>query len=728
MRRLIKILAWLVGGLALLAVGLAILITLVVDPNSYKPEIAALVEKQTGRRLSIQGDLELTFFPRLGVRAQGVALSNPPGFGDSDMLTVAQVEVRASLMPLLSRRFEADTIVVKEPAVHLIVESDGTTNWQDLTQPSEPEAREPRPAGAMAALAIQGIDLEKGRLIWEDRQAGARYVVDNIELDVGEVLSQRPAALSLGLTVDSEALEQQVDLKVESQITLDLDSETLVLSDARLTSGYGPVVSAQARIGSVRYELNAMRIEVSQADVDIRYTGPQIDGTVTSVLKTDVTADIGAQKIAAPGFYVEVDGLPLEGDVELSNFLGDAVYRGSVRSEDFRPADLLRKLDVDYRPTDPEALGSAALSVNFEGTTDSVRLQDLKIRLDETNVDGFVDVESFDPPGYRFEINIDEIDVDRYAPADDGAASEAGAAMVVLPVGLLRGLTANGRARIGSARASGIRATDVEIGVASSDQGLSVKPISAALYGGTLQGEMRFIEKEGAARLRIEQVMNQVQMSGLLTDAGVTDRVSGKGRLELDVVALELNGEPKTKGIARFHFFDGAIKGLNLRKLYLQARRIYNERKGREEAVEMDDRDEFSFTELKGTLEFDERTARNDDLDVKSPLFRINGRGQADLAANRLDYLLLANVVESAKGQGGEELTELKGVTIPIRIRGPLDAPVYALDVEAILKLALKQQVEKEVEKKLGEKLDEKLGEDMKEQLGDQLQKLFKVN
>ena len=162
--------------------------------------------------------------------------------------------------------------------------------------------------------------------------------------------------------------------------------------------------------------------------------------------------------------------------------------------------------------------------------------------------------------------------------------------------------------------------------------------------------------------------------------------------------------------------------------IYLQAREIYNQRKGREEEIESDDREEFRFTEMTGTLEFNERTATNDDLDIKSPLFRITGRGKADLAANLLDYLLLATVVESAKGQGGEELAELRGVTLPIRIGGGLDSPVYTLDVATILKSTLQRQVEKEVEEKLEEKLQEKLGDELQDQLGNELKKLFKIN
>jgi|GEM_PF-5192042 len=963
MKTVLKVLAWFIGGLALLAIGLAIFITLVVDPNEYKPQIASIVEQQVGRKLSIEGDLELTFFPWLGVRTENVALSNPPGFDDESMLTIAQVEIRARLMPLLRKQFEADTIVLRDPSVHLIVDSEGTTNWQDLVKPAEGDAtvKEPSdPAAAMAALAVQGIDLKGGKLIWDDRQSGSRFAVENIDLDVGEVLSQKPVDLALVLSFDSDELEQPVDLKLDSQITLALEDGTLTLSQARMESGYGalsagmetdltadiengqvevgktavrfvygdagkmtggfesmnydlnqasvrtdtlslsgsyvdqalgqPVTaevltrfaadlagqtielddarvsanygsaaSADARFETLRYdlarssaEINRLdlagsysddripqplsvkmqgdaavnlveqlarligsqvhleygslgsadigfddmlyrfensTLDVTEADLTGNYAGPEIEQPLALKMKggvkwdigrmiaeladmngtaeygtvgrtdfaagfvtydqgrnlidakavelegkyeqhdfrgafSELAADIVGQSLNAPGFDLLVDGVPAKGNLKVSNFLGDAVYSGSVQASDFSPADLIGRLGAEFKTSDPKALRSAALSTNFKGSLNNIRLDELSARLDETQLKGFVEVENFARPAYRFDIDVDGIDVDRYAPVDEGRASEAGAAIVVLPVGLFRGVGANGQLRIGSLRASGVSATDIDIGVESSEEGMTVKPLNAALYGGELEGEMRFTEKDGVARLEIKQSMDRVQVGSLLADTGVTDRISGTGRLDLDVVATEAEGEPRTRGLARFHFFDGAIKGFDLRKIYLQAKRIYNDRKGREEEVETDDREEFRFTEMTGTLEFDEKLASNDDLEVKSPLFRINGRGQADLSANRLDYLLLATVVESTKGQGGEELSELKGVTLPIRISGSLDAPSYTLDVAEILKLALRRRVEKEVEKKV----QEKLGDELQEKLGDELQKLLKIN
>ena len=212
----------------------------------------------------------------------------------------------------------------------------------------------------------------------------------------------------------------------------------------------------------------------------------------------------------------------------------------------------------------------------------------------------------------------------------------------------------------------------------------------------------------------------RVEIGPLLKDTGVTDRFDGKGHLILDVETAEVGDELSTKGSAQIRIFDGTIKGLNLRELYLQAKQIYNQRRGKEQAVATDDREEFRFTELTGTLLFDDVQAANDDLYVKSPLFRITGEGQANLSTNELDYLINTTVVETAKGQGGEELVELKGINIPIRVSGNLDSPVYQLDVVKFAQGLAQERMEREVEK-----LEEKLEKKIQQKLGEQLKKLF---
>jgi AsmA protein len=95
-----------------------------------------------------------------------------------------------------------------------------------------------------------------------------------------------------------------------------------------------------------------------------------------------------------------------------------------------------------------------------------------------------------------------------------------------------------------------------------------------------------------------------------------------------------------------------------------------------------------------------------------------------DLPAEAVDYLLTTTLVAVPRGQSGEDLEDLMGVPIPIRIHGPLGKPRYALDMKAVLEAAARGKVKEKVEA-VEEKLKEKLEKKVPGLKGLDLKKLF---
>ena len=115
----IKFLIWLILVLVVIVVGGVLVATNLIDPNDYKPQISKLVEQKTGRQLSLEGDLQLTFFPWVGVETGKVALSNAPGFGEQPMIEMDNAGIKVNWMPLLKKQVEVDTVVLDAPRIVL---------------------------------------------------------------------------------------------------------------------------------------------------------------------------------------------------------------------------------------------------------------------------------------------------------------------------------------------------------------------------------------------------------------------------------------------------------------------------------------------------------------------------------------------------------------------------------------------------------------------------------
>ena len=131
MKRVFTFLGALIG-LALTAVMALAIGLLVFDPNENKDWIARKFQEQTGRELSLDDNLELSFYPWLGLRAERVAVGNAVGFSDAPLLAANELAFRIKLLPLLSGRYEIDTVTVDGLRVSLEVAGNGLDNWSSL--------------------------------------------------------------------------------------------------------------------------------------------------------------------------------------------------------------------------------------------------------------------------------------------------------------------------------------------------------------------------------------------------------------------------------------------------------------------------------------------------------------------------------------------------------------------------------------------------------------------
>jgi AsmA protein len=135
----------------LLAIGAAVVL---IDPNAYKAQIAAMVKQRTGRDLAIGG--RITILPSLTptIQADDLTLSNAPGGSQPVMVSVGHVEAEIALLPLFAHRLVINRLVLIRPRILLETAANGAPNWVFQPAPSTGVAA-PAP-GPTAATATAG--------------------------------------------------------------------------------------------------------------------------------------------------------------------------------------------------------------------------------------------------------------------------------------------------------------------------------------------------------------------------------------------------------------------------------------------------------------------------------------------------------------------------------------------------------------------------------------------
>ncbi len=195
MKKAIKIVAIVLGIVILGVVLLAIAVPLLIDPNDYKDELVQAVKENTGRELKVEGDIDLSIFPWLGVEMDRVELANASGFGEEPFAQVASAGVKVKVLPLLSREVVVDTIHLDGLRLNLVKNRAGKTNWDDLMAPDTPASPDEPSGVGIAALTVGGINIRDGEISWRDDKEGGRYALHKLRLTSGKIVPGEPVDL-----------------------------------------------------------------------------------------------------------------------------------------------------------------------------------------------------------------------------------------------------------------------------------------------------------------------------------------------------------------------------------------------------------------------------------------------------------------------------------------------------------------------------------------------------
>jgi AsmA protein len=694
--KVIKLAFWLLGLLVAIVVAASAALVLYFNPNDYRGQIATVVKERTGRELQIDGDIHLSLFPWLGVTVGRMDLGNAPGFGPEPLARVDSAAIKVKALPLLRKEVVLDTIAIRGLTLNLAVDRAGRNNWQLMERAPESQrepaaARHVQAGRGLAAFAIAGLDIRDGRIRWQDARDGASAALEEVRLHSTKLAAGLPFDFEASAQLKSSRPDLGGDLRLASRATFSPDSSRYRFE--------GLAFGAQLR-GPV-FPNQHMDVEV----------------------KANVAGDLKSQTLEVSELQAHIWNLGLTGGVKGTQVLSAPRVEGNLDVASFDPRATLEALGRPAPATsDAGVLRRASAQLSFQGTPAALTVAPLNVRLDDTALQGELQVRDLTHPAATFKLAIDAIDLDRYLPpADSGAAgvrppkgAPAGPvleAAALLPVDVLRTLDLRGELTVGRLKAANLQLQDVRLEVDGRKGQLRVHPADAKLYQGHFQGDLGIDARQEVPRVTVDEALNGIQMEPFLKDFRGSGWLAGTADLNVRLRATGNSDAALRRtaaGTVAFSVRDGAFKGVNIADLIRTAKaRLEGKTLAPSAAPNQTD-----FAELSGTVQLDGGRARNRDLVMRSPLLRISGEGEADLVNQSIDYLLKASIVPTLEGQGAEDLRDLKGVTVPIKVHGSLLKPSFSLDLETLLteraKAKFQEQKEK-LEKKLEDKLQDRL-------------------
>ncbi|PSW74821.1 AsmA family protein [Photobacterium sp. GB-50] len=724
-----KLLYVLIGIIIVVVLGITALVTL-VNPNQFKAVIAEQVKKQTGRELDIRGDINWRFFPTLGLSVGETTLNNPQGFAQPNLIQFKQAELSVSVLPLLSH--ELDIGKVRLDGAHVFVQTlkDGRSNLDGLTEKSSTKEVNDSTSSKANKDAVSKVQDEKSTASkvttqpWKISLAGVELINASVDI-INDKIGSNIALNKVNFTLD------KLTPNTWTKATFDI-------------SGSANALKFAAK-GSTELNLSSAYQLAELKNLDVSLTAQ--DGK-TEIKHAQVTLDHFQY-----GQWATVN-LNIDGQLPELAFVTKGQTQFKLSSD--RNILTLENLSID-NALSGKALPRPKMQVNiktnasYDITTKTATLSKLNANADELALMGDVSFINRDVPVIRFNLSSDNINLDNWlnkqhgqvssekpAVSDQAAnntstevasstsqqtsspsVSNTSSAIQEPDLSVLKGIDVDGTIMAKKFTISHAHLSDVKLSVVIQNGIAKLNSFTANLYKGTVSGTAQLNVNTPLASYQLHNQIKGVEIQPLLEDVANNKQLAGRANIIANLAGKGLSSQHlknNSTGTINVNLTDGAVYGVNISEMIRSAKaRLKGEKLSDSQKQKKTD-----FSSLTALLQLGQGQAKIDNLHLVSPLLDINGRGTTNLNNESLNFSVDTAIVASGKG-----LDELKGITVPIKIKGTWQQPKYQLDLKNLFKQnsELEQKAKKELNRGLEKLLGDKAKDEKIKNVADQLLK-----
>lgn len=648
-----------------------------IDLNDYKQQIEKATHDATGRELSLEGDVSLTWSLIPTLQVEKARFSNAGWASDADMLALDKLEVRLALWPLLKREIQVTKILLNQPVISLETNDKGVGNWE-FPQQAAPEEPEEQGESAIQSVIVNILDIREAKISYADGSTGQTQQFDIEKLSIEAANLTKP----MDVVFKAELDELPVSLEGELgglQALID-NRKTLVDLDAEV-SGVGIKLSGDIARPHVGKGM-ALDLAVETDDETIAgLLGPdselpafgsvKLQGHVANDIKSeavklDLTTLLSGLELMVKGQIAEpqnVAGIDLTLDLKTSSEAIAALSESAV-----------------------PPVGDISLTGSVRGDQKALTVSDLLLTAGESDVSGEIALAmGEEKPSIEMTLRSTLLDLTPLSEGEAESVEEAPASDKLFsddPLVLdgLKQLNAKINFDAKTVQSTGATMQDVSVKVDLTDGHLKVLPLTARFAGSQVDAKFDLDAREETAVLATQLQINGFKLNKITAlqeaiEGGNTDvffEARGEGD-SVKALMAGLNGKAVAK-VAESQIADGTLDILGadfIGELVNLLNPFAKEKAGTELACAV-----VNFKIRNGIATADKGIA------VRTGKMNIVGDGTINLRNEKIDI----GITPEARTGIGVSMTDLVGL---VRVGGTLAEPSALVDKAAVLEAGL---------------------------------------
>jgi AsmA protein len=692
-----------VMGLILIFTLIAGIISLAVymfDANYFKSEMVDYVKTHYQRDLTLEGDIKVTFFPKLGLNSGKMTLSQRNS--KQNFSSIENARLYISWWPILFKQIQVESVVLDGVHANIIRYKNGTSNLEDLFS-SEGKLNDIK-------FEIDNIKINNSSANIQDETSDLYFSLHNLNIETEKIADATPAIITTQFRLESSKPHIDTKVKISSHILFELKTNHYEFSNfegevegeaAGLNilglNFQGTLNSYPGEDRFILDKFNAttkgkwdnrrleVKIEIPQLKLIKNEMSASAIALNTTLLQDDENLSASMQ---IPALTIKENKLSAENmTANFDLFMQGKTVQGNLSSPfnlDLSSKQLqLSSLSSNLNITHPILSNKINATVNGEilaNFPEQDVKSSVKIKIDDSNIVGNISLHDFQQPVYIFDIGTNQLDLDHYLAIDWAKRLQNEA--LVFDFSNLKEVNFHGKFRSNDFKFANLKTHSFVAEIRNENATLNIDPISASLYGGTSMGSFTISTNE-TPQISLKQKLTGVQINELLDDfIPGPAKLTGKGNFTF---ALNATGENigalrKTlNGNINLALTQGTVQGMNLIETLLA-----NQKQIGVVDAELNEPAKFTestaYTQLKSSFDINEGKAHSSDFSLKSALFNSSGDVAITFESGVLDTQLNTSVNANLKRSSHGEIADLKGINFPMQIFGSYLTPTIKIN------------------------------------------------
>jgi len=687
----------------LLISGIVSLALYMFDANYFKSQMVEYVKTHNQRDLTLEGDIKVTFFPRLGLDSGRMTLSQRNS--GKSFASIDNARLYIAWWPLLRKQLQIESIELDGLHANIVRYKNNSSNLDDFFALD----------GGLGDIKfeIDSIKLMNSSANLHDETLDILLALHDLNIETGKLADSTPGKLNARFRLESANPRIDTKIKLDSHLIFEIKSKHYELANFEMEME-GEAAGINNLSASLQGTINSSPAQESltidkfsataKGKLENRKVEAKLNMPRLQLIKNKLTGNTftfnanllqDGENLSAefelPAF--EVTGKKFRAENMVANidlFKAGSSLQGKLNSPlnvDFETMLIqLPAISGSFNATHP--LLSAKLGANIGGDMQAnLSEQNIKLnfnsKIDDSNLTGNLTIQDFSKPAFTLNLGASMLDLDSYLVTDWGKRMQNDA----LPFDFsgLKDINLRGKLNCNDFRFAKLKTSNLVANFKIDQSTLQLDLLDAHLYDGTASGSLSISANE-TPQFTFKQKLTGVQLNALLSDIIPGEpKLAGKGSLALDLSATGENMGNLRKtmtGNASLALTNGSLAGINLVDALVAGKNQLG-KTGSEQSEPAKFSDSTPYSELKSTFEILDGNLHSSDFLMKSALFNSKGEGEIALESGHIDYHLKTTVASSLKHSNNGELAELKGISIPMRASGPYSAPVFIFDFGA---------------------------------------------